>query len=76
MAERWRSQAARDLVRAVRAAGGTVERTGKGKLRISGPDGTATIAEPAGETRRDLRRGAAHRVLTERTGLDFGDDLT
>jgi hypothetical protein len=69
MAERWRSPAARDLVKAVRAAHGTVERVGRGKLRVTGPSGSVTITEPGGEARRDLRRSAAARTIVDRTGL-------
>jgi outer membrane biogenesis lipoprotein LolB len=53
----------------VRKAGGTVERTGKGRLQVTGPDGSVTIQEPSGETRRDLRRSSAGRLIEERTGL-------
>jgi hypothetical protein len=67
--ERWRSDAARALAAAVRKAGGTVERTGKGRLQVTGPDGSVTIQEPSGETRRDLRRSSAGRLIEERTGL-------
>jgi hypothetical protein len=69
MSERFRSSAARDLVAAVRKAGGTVERRGVGRLVVSGPDGSVTIAEPSGETRRDLRRSSAGRLIEEKTGL-------
>lgn len=69
MADRWRSDTARRLVEAVRAAGGTVERMGKGRLRITGPTGKVTIQEPADESRRDLRRSSAYRLVAERTGL-------
>lgn len=72
MADRWRSGAARDLAAAVRAAGGTVERGGKGKLVVTGPAGTVTIQEPAGETRRDLRRSSAAKLIQEKTGLTLG----
>ena len=68
-AERWRSAAARDLVAAVRAAGGGVERKGKGKLLVTGPRGQVTINEPGGESRRDLRSGSAARKITAATGL-------
>jgi hypothetical protein len=70
--EKYRSGAARDLVAAVRAAGGTVTRAGKGRLSVTGPAGTVTIQEPAGETRRDLRRSSATKLIAERTGLTFG----
>lgn len=71
MAERWRSQAARELATAIRDAGGQVERTGVGKLKVTGPKGSVTIAEPSGETRRDLRRSSAAVLITERTGLEL-----
>jgi thiamine phosphate synthase YjbQ (UPF0047 family) len=69
MAERWRSASARKLVQAVRKAGGSVERAGVGRLRVTGPTGSVTIAEPGEEVRRDLRRSAAARLIEERTGL-------
>lgn len=71
MPERWRSSAARDLVKAVRKAGGTVERAGVGRLKITGPKGSVTVAEPASKTRRDLRRSAAAVLITERPGLEL-----
>lgn len=71
MPERWRSSAARDLAAMIREAGGTVERAGRGRLRITGPAGVATIQEPATETRRDLQRSTATRLLTDKTGLVF-----
>jgi hypothetical protein len=71
MSERYRSRAARDLVAAVRAAGGTVERRGVGRLVVSGPAGTVTISEPSGETRRDLRRSSAGKLIEGKTGLQL-----
>lgn len=65
----WRSAAARRLVEAVQAAGGSVERTGKGRLRITGPTGVVTIHEPAEQARRDLRRSSAARLVAQKTGL-------
>jgi hypothetical protein len=73
MPERWRSSAARDLVAAIRAAEGTVERMGRGRIRITGPDGEITIQEPSGDSRRDLRRSSAARKIEEATGLKLGD---
>jgi hypothetical protein len=73
--ERWRSPAARELVKAVRDAGGSVERPkGKvGKLLVTGPDGrSVTINEPAAESRRDLRSSSAARLIAEKTGLSLG----
>lgn len=72
MTERWRSPAARDLVRAVRQAGGTVERVGVGRLRVTAPDGRhITLAEPGSPTRRDLRRSAVARLIKRETGLSL-----
>jgi hypothetical protein len=69
--ERWRSKEARDLVRVIRAAGGEVERVGTGRLKVTGPKGSVTIAEPGGGgTRRDLRRSSAVNMIKYRTGLD------
>lgn len=72
MPERWRSPAARDLARAIRKAGGEVERMGVGKLKVTGPRGSVTIAEPSSETRRDLRSSSAARRIAEATGLELG----
>ena len=72
MPERWRSPAARELAAAIRKAGGTVERIGTGRIRVTGPSGSITIQEPAGDTRRDLRRDSAARKITEATGLELG----
>jgi hypothetical protein len=69
MPERWRSPAARELAAAVRKAGGTVERAGTGRIKVTGPQGSITIQEPAGDTRRDLRRDSAARKIAEATGL-------
>jgi len=71
MPDRWRSSAARDLAVAIRKAGGTVERMGRGRLRITGPAGEITIQEPADSTRRDLRRDSAARKIADATGLQF-----
>lgn len=72
MPERWRSNAARKLIRAVRDAGGLVERAGSGRIRITGPTGAITIQEPSGDTRRDLRGDSAARKIAEATGLNLG----
>jgi hypothetical protein len=71
MPERWRSPAARDLARAIRKAGGEVERMGVGKLKVTGPRGSVTIAEPSSETRRDLRSSSPARWIAEATGLEL-----
>ncbi|HCT78573.1 MAG TPA: hypothetical protein DGT23_18730 [Micromonosporaceae bacterium] len=71
MTERWRSAAARDLAKAVRAAGGTIERVGVGRIRVAGPNGSVTLHEPGTETRRDLGRSKAAILIEEHTGLDL-----
>lgn len=70
MTERWRSEAARELVQAIRAAGGTVERSGVGRLKISANGQTITIQEPGTGTRRDLRRSSAAKLI-KRLGIDL-----
>ena len=72
MPERWRSNAARDLVKAVRKAGGFAERSGTGRIVVTGPTGSVTIQEPSGETRRDLRSSSAGKLIAEKTGLNLG----
>jgi hypothetical protein len=69
MAERWRSAAARDLVKSVRKAGGDVERAGAGKMKIIGPNGTVTIVEPTSDSSKDSARNSAARLIAEKTGL-------
>ena len=69
MAERWRSSAARDLAKSIRKAGGDVERAGVGKMKVTGPKGTVTIAEPTSDSRKDVARNSAARLILEKTGL-------
>ena len=71
MPEHWRSPAARQLAATIRKAGGKVERVGRGRIRITGPDGTITIQEPGGDTRRDLRHDSATVKIAEVTGLEI-----
>jgi cold shock CspA family protein len=42
--KRWRSKEAREIASVVERAGGTVELTGKGHLRVAGPAGIAIVA--------------------------------
>ena len=72
MPERWRSNAARQLVKAVRRAGGTVDRAGPGRIKVTGPRGEITLQEPSGDTRRDLRKDSAAGKIAEATGLNLG----
>lgn len=69
MAERWRSSAARDLVKKINKAGGDVERAGAAKMKVSGPQGSVTIAEPMSDSRKDVARNSAARLILEKTGL-------
>lgn len=49
-----------------------MERVGVGRIKVTGPDGTITLQEPSGESRRDLRRNSAARKIAEATGLSLG----
>jgi hypothetical protein len=71
MAERWRSAAARDLVKSINKAGGEVERAGAGKMKVTGPQGTVTINEPTSDSRKDVARNSAARLILEKTGLQL-----
>jgi hypothetical protein len=42
--KRWRSPQAREIAKRVTRAGGTVERTAKGHLKVTGPAGIAFVA--------------------------------
>jgi hypothetical protein len=70
--KRWRSKEARDIVKAVEEAGGTVERTAKGHLQVTGPEGTATVAS-APDSGHQGGRALANTwaTLTRETGLTF-----
>jgi predicted RNA binding protein YcfA (HicA-like mRNA interferase family) len=64
---RGRSKEARAIERAVVAAGGTVERTGQGHLKIRGPGGVAVVASDPGSnamktTLRTIERQAGLRL--------------
>lgn len=69
--DHYRSSAARELVKAIRKAGGQVVRTGRGRLLVTGPTGSVTIQEPASETRKDLQRSSAWKLIAEQTGIDL-----
>ncbi len=70
--KRWRSREARDIAKAVEDAGGTVERTGKGHLKVTGPEGTAIVAS-APDTGHQGGRALANTwaTITRETGLTF-----
>ena len=68
--KRWRSREARVIVAAVQDAGGTVERTAKGHLKVTGPEGTAIVAS-APDSGHQGGRALANTwaTLTRETGL-------
>lgn len=70
--KRWRSKEAREIAAAVERAGGTVELTGKGHLRITGPKGIAVVAS-APDAGRQGGRALANTwaTITDKTGLTF-----
>lgn len=62
---RGRSKEAREIERAVIAAGGTVERTGAGHLKITGPAGVAIVtSDPGSNAMRTTLR-----TIEQRAGL-------
>jgi hypothetical protein len=61
----WRSKEARDIARAVRKAGGTVERTGKGHMKVTGPDGFAIVPSDPGSN----RLAKQYETIQRETGL-------
>lgn len=46
--KRWQSKEAADIARAAEKAGGIVERTKRGHMKITGPGGTAFVASKLG----------------------------
>jgi hypothetical protein len=69
--KRWRSKEAKEIVAAVQRAGGQVERTASGHLRVIGPTGTAIVASSPNASRTGGR--ALHNTLAtirSRTGLE------
>ena len=42
--KRWRSKEAKEIIAAVQRAGGQVERTASGHLKVIGPGGSAIVA--------------------------------
>lgn len=64
---RGRSKEARAIEREVERAGGTVERTGKGHLKIRGPAGVAIVAsDPGSNAMRTTLR-----TINRETGLNI-----
>jgi hypothetical protein len=67
---RWRSKEAKEIVAAVRRAGGQVERTASGHLKVIGPAGAAIVASAPNTGRTGGR--AVHNTLAtirSKTGL-------
>jgi cold shock CspA family protein len=73
--KRWRTKEAREIAETVQKAGGTVELTGKGHLKITGPEGTAIVAS-APDTGRQGGRALANTLATiqRETGLRVAPD--
>lgn len=73
--KRWRTKEAREIAETVQKAGGDVELTGKGHLKITGPDGTAIVAS-APDTGRQGGRALVNTLATiqRETGLRVASD--
>lgn len=72
MTDRYRSAAARDLMRAIRKSGGRIERCPRGRIVVTGPKGSATIQEPnGGELDRGRRNSSITKFIREKTGLEI-----
>ena len=68
--KRWRSKEAKEIVAAVQRAGGQVERTASGHLKVIGPTGSAIVASAPNAGRAGGR--AVHNTLAmlrSKTGL-------
>ena len=69
--KRWRSKEAKEIVVAVQRAGGQVERTASGQLKVIGPGGSAIVASAPNTGRTGGR--AIHNTLAtirSKTGLE------
>jgi hypothetical protein len=69
--KRWRSKEAKEIVAAVRRAGGQVERTASGHMKVIGPAGSAIVASAPNAGRAGGR--AIHNTLAtirSKTGLE------
>jgi hypothetical protein len=64
--KRWRSKEAKEIVAAVQRAGGQVERTASGHLKVIGPAGSAIVAS-APNTGRAGGRAVHNTLATIRT---------
>src|SRR6266545_3382630 len=69
--KRWRSKEAKEIVAAVQRAGGQVERTASGHMKVIGPAGSAIVASAPNTGRAGGR--AVHNTLAtirSKTGLE------
>jgi hypothetical protein len=66
--KRWRDKASRELARAIRAAGGDVERTSRGHMRVTGPAGSIVVTPDTGSSRTTANTRAQ---IRRDTGLDL-----
>ena len=58
--KRWRSKEAKEIVAAVQRAGGQVERTASGHLKVIGPTGSAIVASAPNAGRAGWAGGPQH----------------
>lgn len=65
----WRSKEAREIAKAVKKAGGEVERTGQGHMKVTGPIGVAFIPSEPGSN----RLAQAYETIERCTGLAVRD---
>jgi hypothetical protein len=69
--QRWRSKEAKEIIAAGQRAGGQVERTASGHLKVIGPAGSAIVASAPSSGRTGGR--AVHNTLAtirSKTGLE------
>jgi hypothetical protein len=68
--KRWPSKEAREIAAAVHRDGGTIELTAKGRLRVTGPAGTAIVSgSPCGSGAGGHALGNALAAIRRETGL-------
>lgn len=64
--KKQRTKEGKEVVKRVEAAGGAVERTGKGHLKIIGPKGVAFVGSDPGSNRMEK----TYETIRNETGLD------
>jgi hypothetical protein len=60
--KRWRSKEAKEIVAAVQRAGGQVERTASGHLKVTGPTGSAIVASATASRTRGTATRPSRRL--------------